>query len=800
MAAACLAAVGLVASVQLTERSAAQAQAPSEQGAAASDPERNRQEAPQDASDLATIGRITATGRVIDTSGRPLSGARVILRVWASELVSTAAVLQIDDVLAETRTSDDGRFRFGRVALPADKRRVLELLQQGQRAIDVIAAAEGFGLAWTHLKGLSQENLTLQLQAEADLRGVVTDKAGQPLAGADVAVSGISPWNAPFDGFLRGPGDLNLMFSQFKLSAKTDDAGQFHIPHFPPDSRAILHVQHPRYLGRAFAAGARPQARETALRSESPKTEMTLHPSPVSIVLDSGYPVQIRVIDETDNRPVRGGILSLIKGAGERRVQVSEQGIASLTMSEPGECHLLYRAADRGLTGLTATRRIEIEESSQLQTWDLRIPPRRELMGQVVDEAGRGVPAVVVQWISQGAEAGDNQVRLSSRGLTDRHGRFRIPVIQGAGRVTLEGSSDGAAFQGGDSAAERDDQAALVQAYLPPPYQMRSLDDRAKAPFARTIDVPAQSAIPPLEFRLAPGLVVRGTVRDALGAPVAGVRVSVQSKAGLPEHDHAVLSNDQGQFELVGLHPREAYVARFASPRGARQLEIEAAPEHPLDKTRTVELDARLEPAVALAGRIFLRDQPAAATRVKLMARRPLDENRSRLQEIDATQTDAAGQYRLYGLRPGEGFSIEVAPPIPAVDPDWHYQSPYAQNLPSDAAGQLDLPDMHLAPLTQSLRGAVIDPEGQPVEGATVSAQMLRGGSLFRTESAPPPWTKTDSQGRFQLAQLPDVPLQLMVYMEPKGSDRRIRFPARQEVEKNQQDIRIVLDPSLVRD
>lgn len=57
---------------------------------------------------------------------------------------------------------------------------------------------------------------------------------------------------------------------------------------------------------------------------------------------------------------------------------------------------------------------------------------------------------------------------------------------------------------------------------------------------------------------------------------------------------------------------------------------------------------------------------------------------------------------------------------------------------------------------------------------------------------------ETDKQGRFELSPLPDVPLELMAYLRPTDGDYTIRFPARVKPRPGQQDIRIVLDPSLV--
>lgn len=170
-----------------------------------------------------------------------------------------------------------------------------------------------------------------------------------------------------------------------------------------------------------------------------------------------------------------------------------------------------------------------------------------------------------------------------------------------------------------------------------------------------------------------------------------------------------------------------------------------------------------------------------------------------RIQKVASIETDADGRYRLSGLKAGDSYQIGVKPPFPAADPAWRHQLPWIPKLPDNAKGDVALPDMTLRRLNQSLAGRVIDPNGKPVEGAQVSA-MLRDGhtSIARMSmSGPPPWTETDQEGRFKLQQLPDEPLALMAYIKSKAGGQ-IRFPAKVNVELNQQDIRIVLDPSLV--
>ena len=112
------------------------------------------------------------------------------------------------------------------------------------------------------------------------------------------------------------------------------------------------------------------------------------------------------------------------------------------------------------------------------------------------------------------------------------------------------------------------------------------------------------------------------------------------------------------------------------------------------------------------------------------------------------------------------------------------------------------LGDANLIRLGQSLSGRVVDPDGNPVEGATVSTGMTDGRMLSRIDSRvldmeiPPPWTKSDANGRFRLTHLPEQPIQLMAdFANPK--EGQIRFPAKSTPDLDQQDIEMILDPSL---
>ncbi|HEX5447510.1 MAG TPA: carboxypeptidase-like regulatory domain-containing protein, partial [Pirellulales bacterium] len=253
-----------------------------------------------------------------------------------------------------------------------------------------------------------------------------------------------------------------------------------------------------------------------------------------------------------------------------------------------------------------------------------------------------------------------------------------------------------------------------------------------------------------------------------------------------------------GRFEIAGLDPREPYWLSAIGDGLAGFAAVTGEPDHSVTHTREAEADLVLKPAVTLAGRVLLAGRPQPRVRLTLFRH----EQRGH-RELHAAATDADGRYRLSGLQPGDEYSIEVDPPFPALDASWRHQWPRIVKLPETAADEVMLPEMNLLALTQSLSGMVVDPRGKPVVGARVTAMRGKNGGFINYASSSgrrQAFTETDARGRFELQELPDEPLSLVAYMQPKGADRRIRFDVRVNANSNQKDIRIVLDPSLTKE
>jgi|GEM_PF-2404055 len=244
---------------------------------------------------------------------------------------------------------------------------------------------------------------------------------------------------------------------------------------------------------------------------------------------------------------------------------------------------------------------------------------------------------------------------------------------------------------------------------------------------------------------------------------------------------------------------KDPLILRYVADKREQKFEAERAAKADVTLTGRILSDGKPLAGVTLN---LSRGVPVFSSLVKSSNSRPAYYDSSRIVPVGKAESDADGRYRLTGLKAGDQYSIEIKPPFPAADPTWTYQSPYSPRLSDTIKGDFALPDLNLRKLNQSLAGIVVDPAGKPVVGAQISVQLQKGGaSVGRiSSSGPPPWTTTDNQGKFKLQQLPDEPLAIFAYIRTSDKGGPIRFPAKVPAGKNQQNIRVVLDPSLVEE
>ncbi|HEX9103675.1 MAG TPA: carboxypeptidase-like regulatory domain-containing protein, partial [Polyangia bacterium] len=313
----------------------------------------------------------TLTGRLRERGGRPIAGGAVTL-------------LEADGAsLPRTVTSDDeGNFRFVAV-LPG--------------SYVVGAHADGFYPAEPRPLRVGKTPATVEVRLDpgATVEGRVVDERAQPVAGAEVAVSGEAPDGTPIAvtassgdaaamgarvepagelGILRGPLPYPppapmVVAAPAPKQFRTDDKGAFRVTGLPA-GRLVVVATHPD-----FARGASEPTRVAA------GAELR-----VTVVLSRGVEVHGRVTDDRGD-PVAGA-------------ELSGDGAALAVSDARGEWDIAHVARALVLTVrangfLPATRAVSPSERGPFDVTLRRA--EGSLAGDVVDDRGAPVSAARVE-------------------------------------------------------------------------------------------------------------------------------------------------------------------------------------------------------------------------------------------------------------------------------------------------------------------------------------------------------------------------------------------------------------------
>ncbi len=681
-------------------------------------------------------------GRVIDEQDQPVAGAQLVFP------------MDMDESFILTATADaDGNFEL-KCPIDQIKRPVWE------RLASVWAYAPGYNLLPTSvheaLRQDSDKQYTLRLPRANHVSLRVMRPDGEPMSGVVVRPRyiKISHWTHTV------PKSLESI-----VTGVSDSDGQVTLHALAQDPQA------PDVIGSLATLSTEFGQQDVSLRKSPDGKIPDIQLRPTATVRGrfiSDNPewaagIRLRFSTRTlDNRDYVSGFAEVTSDA-EGRFEVPRLAIGQLEyIDESIDSQRPVRPVMPGAFTLSAG------EVKQLEIPMVNAP---KVFGRVVSKSNAPVAEVGVS-----IRYGHLQ---SERTITDKDGRFEMRSLPG--KVSVNFFSVPIGFS----------------------VWADALDNKAlKVPTDATeFELPT--------IRLSSTVLIRGQVLDENDRPVVDRMIDAMVRY---QRYGIGLTDADGKFEIaVPEGMQETVMLRLDDPKIFLGENLQVIQREPLvlrfiTNTKAADLEAAraTKTDVVLVGQVLLSGQPIGGVPILVERRTPyfrpdgtIDRSLGKTYPGDEQVTDAEGRYRLKGLKAGDEYTIYVRPKFGAVDLEWPH---YSGTVPVDAEDEVALADVKLEPLSQSIGGLVVDPDGKPVPGAKVLAQLRGRQRLIydwtRPESSPS--TTSDAEGRFQIKELPERDFSIYAYLPDKSGSSR--FPVQFDIERNQQDIRIVLDPSLIDD
>jgi RNA polymerase sigma factor (sigma-70 family) len=719
----------------------------------------------------ATAVKLSASGTVTDQAGQPIAGARVILREWSVYRVrempreETKKFIRGDelhDTLMETTTDDAGRFRFDNVTAPAFPH--IPEAGQGVYPWDIVALAQGHGLAWVQLTPQHQRApITLKLGPEKMIRGRVIEPGGKPVAGAKISIHGIDPLGRPVGNGLQTENRLNLIWSAFPLGTTTDADGRFTVARIPPDQVATLVVTESRHerLAVFVATTEKPQPENVATYYPYGQPREVRDPVYTGELLLTAklanHVLKGRVIIEADGKPAAGAYV-LYHGSS---FKTDENGRFRIDGLVAGKIELQASHENSSTAPLVA--QIEIPETPTEIERAIALPPGLVITGRVVDEAtGQPVAKAQVDF----TPAPDPNQSLSLFALwkdTGIDGKFRLVLPPGRGTIFLR---------------------TIPNQFTQP--ERKFTGQPTDPRFNREVSGTAGQTVDVGDFKLSAGRTVVLRVVDPDGQPVPDAEIFVRDPTRMFDKTGPAHSDAQGQSTLGGLASEASTVVDIIAAKRSLGATVEI-PDPASAGANNREIEARLQPLLSLTGRVLDDAGKPIAGPIVYLYRNVIYPGQSArsfgLPVGTLNDIKGDGMFTFRNLIPGATYNTQVQA--------GGYPNATSAEVTPKPGGPVRLDDFRLPVADQNVSGIVVDTRGKPLEHVSVSLQRNYQGIQMYAPMGGVWFQDTNAIGQFHLTSLPRGPIKLMVYGKQEGADRGIKDIRYFDVTPGQTEIRI---------
>jgi RNA polymerase sigma factor (sigma-70 family) len=611
---------------------------------------------------------LVVSGHVLDPAGKPLPGANVRLFYRPGHAWSYAERSQPTSVTATA--GPDGSFR-----LTAPK---VHFVQEHQAV--VVAAARGFGPAWTDVGAQNQaRGFSLRLATDdVPVTGRVVDLQRRPVRGAIIRMSQLraSPREdlAPWVAAVKEKAGTSLRLEPQYLSrrlpwaqvpaqaraAVTDADGRFRLTGLGRERLVTVRLDGPTIASQEVRILTRPgrpmQVPATEWGPEAGRPVETLYyPATFELVAGPTCPVVGVVRDRDTGKPLAGATVQSYRIAN---APLADQGFVRTTTDAAGHYRLVglpKGAGNQIMVGppddrpyLVVAAKVPDPPAIATVTVDFRLKRAIWIEGRLTDKAtGKPVQGMVTYFAGAhntrvgeyaGYEGPINN-RLVSNVRED--GTFRVAGLPGPGYLAVW-SSDRylTVYERNDADGTRDNATRTA------PVRVSTEGMNALA----AIDPPPGRAAFRRNVTLDPGDTLRGTVLGPDGKPLAGVRT-----LGLSGWVGWSRPLETASFTVSAFNPRRPRRVYFVHP--ARHL----AAVLDLSRDGHTPLTVRLAPGAAVTGRLVDADrQPQANVRLSVAFRFHWGPFSYLIVGYfpGEVRTDRDGRFRVDGLLPGQQFQL----------------------------------------------------------------------------------------------------------------------------------------------